>query len=1644
MFNDASFEASQPLKGQLTCAAPPSGRVVSSSDIEERSLIDGAPDAAHDAYWARWIAQNERNIDSNEQSGRLLSADGSRDGTNIVQSLQERTSCIASSLPGSPRHQVDHRQPSSAQSLRAMHNESEHSDENQTPRVDSSEAPIDSGHSPSPPPLQRQLRTRSAAQLKPFTLEHAKYTRNLLRNGWAGAVVSLPRRPEATADELRERADALANKPQDDLEGWLELESGRRVLSGAELAEFDARAAEQSEKAAITVTTKRHRGPRPTKARRRVNNIISDESDSDGDLIVLPTVLPGGKQPTKAKTHRRQRRITTSSQWPALTGQEVVAILDKDTRSSAQEPDLALDSASSDEPSELTTSEHEVEDGDGRDGSEVLTVRLLGKRKRALGRMMPAVFMKKAQADLRLMAAERDGDQSDGSLSSADELVARSPPTTRFHARTHIDSTRARAPDCKSVFTQDAVQDEEDVELMTMSEQENEGDAVAGWLKDFAPRRHAHTGDMITRYLTRGTSTRQQKKRQNAPLIRRKPLQETGRSAQDVDTRLRHKAHKRATYKSVAQDTSVPHPELAARQQQSESWSKFGKFSPDFGIRRLPVGLTFAPSTFIARGQLYSLLASSQGAGSDAVLFPPLFVADVWLTQDSALGEVEIALPAWIDLIVQVHSGTDTTLIDQADKLLHHLALFASHSRALAVATVDQKVRFDHVLSTEVSRLSRQLEDQRTTTVELEAVVLDHHLLVLWRIIDIKARVASRQKKLAETTDNVRKACIGLVRLLMEMDIQETMSTVQQVSVDVETLSTGLASTSAAAWVALVSLALSDVGKLVGWQEHDLWQAVTQSTMSCCRERGPFDVVAHELLAFSAFTLSALSQFTPSGVTKSSPRLDGDWIVVSSVLLATEKTLTDVDVTISNTATARRDRFLWNLLARCLVLVEQWSWKLDGRGDLLVKLFEVLKRRRFENLSFEPRADFARFLQRPETFAHMTNLQVQDDTALIIFLKLVKHNTAPMLSQPGGQKAVTRLFMRLSPMTSGSWRTASIVGDDCSSVLVNHYSLYLCFALIHRETAGQRLDQARRLLFFDDASEEERKTAVRAALYFIKVFHQLQLDLNPVIDWAASFASRLRTEYLDIQRNLKLDADRRGGLHDQRTPGSPLWQRAVLFAMIIRAMSMAWESRTTEDSTSFGLCLLRKEWTSQVFTSPLALDGLIGSEALNLINAYLDICQGPPAAHPHTSDAQQPIASQDDFDSQEFDFDDPSLNQMLGVSSEHKERDGRFAQFVQTDLAPSLFQLASSAVVSRDSKTCPSEFVQQVVQTWTRLVHLLVGQGLVEWSSYLRYGNQSWRRIINPVARREIGQLLAIQIIARDKPASQEHQDDLLDIWFQAIVAREVTSQHELTSALLTIPKRRPSCAMDMFRRAMEMFTSGESSSASTTAAWLLERRLAMIGSVFTETNGQLSSPETRDVNGPSSRAVLLNLHRSMLAAMKDQLSAIVGLADRREYATFCLTVLQQLRLKGAPELDERSLPEMRPTMTTIPSRLARMTAASGSWPAARTKARSLYRMWYRAAPEIVQLYALNLPSSAIRAKVRQEFERNALVDDLEAADVLLHKGYQELQETVNCWKMESHVMRWFANEELPPQPDNFLDAFYHSRDDPRTVRPTA
>ncbi|GAA5800110.1 hypothetical protein EDC94DRAFT_597644 [Helicostylum pulchrum] len=115
-------------------------------------------------------------------------------------------------------------------------------------------------------------------------------------------------------------------------------------------------------------------------------------------------------------------------------------------------------------------------------------------------------------------------------------------------------------------------------------------------------------------------------------------------------------------------------------------------------------------------------------------------------------------------------------------------------------------------------------------------------------------------------------------------------------------------------------------------------------------------------------------------------------------------------------------------------------------------------------------------------------------------------------------------------------------------------------------------------------------------------------------------------------------------------------------------------------------------------------------------------------------------------------------------------------------------------------------------------------------------------------------------------------------------------------------------------------------------------------------------------------------------------------------------------------------------------SNFAVTTASATSANEARTRALALYRQWQKSVPEMMKLHEINMPTSAIRAKIREEFERHRNVEKLEVRDILYAKGQMEYQEVMNVWKQNNHIMNYFGKEEAPPKPTTFLDKFYDGR----------
>jgi hypothetical protein len=80
-------------------------------------------------------------------------------------------------------------------------------------------------------------------------------------------------------------------------------------------------------------------------------------------------------------------------------------------------------------------------------------------------------------------------------------------------------------------------------------------------------------------------------------------------------------------------------------------------------------------------------------------------------------------------------------------------------------------------------------------------------------------------------------------------------------------------------------------------------------------------------------------------------------------------------------------------------------------------------------------------------------------------------------------------------------------------------------------------------------------------------------------------------------------------------------------------------------------------------------------------------------------------------------------------------------------------------------------------------------------------------------------------------------------------------------------------------------------------------------------------------------------------------------------------------------------------------------------------------------APHIVDLYSLNIAPNYIRAAMRRKFDEHRHVSDPRTVDMLLVKGQQEYQETMNQWKMPDQLLGIMLQPQSRP-PRTFMQKF--------------
>ncbi|KAI3389634.1 hypothetical protein SNEBB_001348 [Seison nebaliae] len=94
----------------------------------------------------------------------------------------------------------------------------------------------------------------------------------------------------------------------------------------------------------------------------------------------------------------------------------------------------------------------------------------------------------------------------------------------------------------------------------------------------------------------------------------------------------------------------------------------------------------------------------------------------------------------------------------------------------------------------------------------------------------------------------------------------------------------------------------------------------------------------------------------------------------------------------------------------------------------------------------------------------------------------------------------------------------------------------------------------------------------------------------------------------------------------------------------------------------------------------------------------------------------------------------------------------------------------------------------------------------------------------------------------------------------------------------------------------------------------------------------------------------------------------------------------------------------------------------------AKRRSLAFYKMFYRQIPYIVHDYDIELTVEEGRRILREKMEVNKHIEDIRMIDALIIKGQMELVEMAEIWQTKSHIMNFFAAEQMKKRNDKLLN----------------
>lgn len=548
-------------------------------------------------------------------------------------------------------------------------------------------------------------------------------------------------------------------------------------------------------------------------------------------------------------------------------------------------------------------------------------------------------------------------------------------------------------------------------------------------------------------------------------------------------------------------------------------WLQFNQFSYDFDLVQLPAGTTVASNSPIRNGDAAELIRFLKSTGAIAQAQPAIAPYGILLDWNIDPATFISLLPRIFDQYRQSIGvdAPDAAFFSALESLVSLLEFSANYvTKQFDEATANHNI---WTLLHEQIRQTDQFVSFSGAPESTRRRLLRASLAIHWCVTKILLRLCKQAILAGTDVGKFPPPSESIQRLVQDLIAYGPNETGRSVRSAARSSTFGAAvDYSVEIWINLLLLVLdkevsSEAAFTIPLPEAFWKLSLEELDRSRLAHPSHHAVVDIESACYLAMLLSCLSQMSITGVTAAKPQLPCHWPVVTRALELLKLSQQQGSAPLSKVETARRDGYLWTILARVLTLNRRWGWRLDSKDGISTKLYDLLNHNCLANLALDRSDEFPNFLQ------HFTGELPRDlsadDTSFTILLKILHAQVQDLPSNnlPDRTKLIARMLARLTPMRKLPFTENDCVLDSDRSVLVHHYSLFMTYTVFSPSTSGQRFAQLRSLLRFEDADHLSKSVQIRAMMHLAKIHRQLGIAVQPLVDWLASACDHLATQF---------------------------------------------------------------------------------------------------------------------------------------------------------------------------------------------------------------------------------------------------------------------------------------------------------------------------------------------------------------------------------------------------------------------------------------------------------------------------------------------------------------------------------------------------